>query len=428
MKKNAVLNNASWIVGGKIVQSLMSLVVGMLTARYLGPANYGLISYAAAVTAFFVPVMQLGLRSTLVQELITKPDQEGQTMGTALVMDLVSAVACIVGIMSFVSIANRGETDTIIVCVLYGTNLIFQALEMIQYWFQAKLLSKYTSVTSMAAYAVVSVYRIWLLVSGKNVYWFAISQAIDFLIISICLLMIYHYRGAPKLSFSFSRAGEMFRISKYYIVSSMMVTIFGHVDSIMLKLMVGDSAAGIYSATMTCATMTSFVFAAIIDSARPSILEAKKLDQGQFEYNMKRLASVVIWLSLVQCAGFTLFAELVVAILYGADYAGAVPALRVIIWYSTFSYLGSVRNIWILAEGKQKYLWIINLSGALGNVLLNWLLIPGMGVLGAALASLITQFFTNVVIGFLMKPLCEYNRLLLQGLNPRYMLQLLRRK
>ena len=60
-----------------------------------------------------------------------------------------------------------------------------------------------------------------------------------------------------------------------------------------------------------------------------------------------------------------------------------------------FSYLGSVRNVWMLAENKQKYLWIINLSGALGNVILNLILIPIMGVNGAAVASLCTQIFAK---------------------------------
>ena len=78
-----------------------------------------------------------------------------------------------------------------------------------------------------------------------------------------------------------------------------------------------------------------------------------------------------------------------------------------------------VRNIWILAENKQKYLWIINLSGALANVALNAVLIPSMGSDGAAWASLVTQMFTNVVTGFLIRPIRRNNRLMFQSLNPK---------
>lgn len=426
MTNRAVLKNASWIVGCKIIQSILGLVVGMQTARYLGPSNYGLISYAASVTAFFVPIMQLGLRSTLVQEFINKPEKEGQTLGTALVMNLISALACIVGIVAFTAIANRGERDTIVVCALYSVSLIFQALEMVQYWFQAKLLSKYTAIISVASYTAASAYKIYLLVTQKSVYWFAISQVIDYAIIAVGLIFIYIRKDNQKLTFSPERGREMFRFSKYYIVSSLMVTIFGHTDSIMLKLMLGEEATGFYTAAVTCATCTSFVFSALIDSMRPAILESKKRSQEDFERDMKRLISVIVWLSLAQSVAFTLLARFIVTILYGEAYLPTAEVLRVVIWYTTFSYLGAVRNVWILAEGKHTSLWIINLSGALGNVALNAVLIPLMGVSGAALASVVTQFFTNVVMGWIIAALRPYNKLLLKGLNPKYSLELVR--
>ena len=89
-------------------------------------------------------------------------------------------------------------------------------------------------------------------------------------------------------------------------------------------------------------------------------------------------------------------------------------------WY-VFSAMGLVRNVWILAEGKQKYLWAINLSGALINVVLNAILIPFMGANGAALASLATHFFSNFILGFILKPMRKNNELMLRGLNPKYL-------
>ena len=60
MIKNKIFHNISWIVGCRIVQAVISLVISMLTARYLGPGNYGLINYAASVVALVTPLMQLG--------------------------------------------------------------------------------------------------------------------------------------------------------------------------------------------------------------------------------------------------------------------------------------------------------------------------------------------------------------------------------
>ena len=139
------------------------------------------------------------------------------------------------------------------------------------------------------------------------------------------------------------------------------------------------------------------------------------------------LYSIIIYLSLAQSVAMTVLARLVIWILYGASYAPAAGALRIVVWYTTFSYIGSVRNIWILANNKQKYLWQINLSGALANVLLNWLLIPLMGIHGAALASLITQFFTNVVTGYILAPIRGNNAIMVRSIDPRILLEAIKR-
>ena len=147
MKANQVFQNAKWIIVCKIVQSLIQLVVGMLSARYLGPSNYGLLNYAASLLAFALPIMRLGLDSTLVSELVESPEKEGKIMGTSLVMNTCSSVLCIVGIIAFASATNWGDRVTIIVCGLYSISLFFGALETIQYWFQYKLMSKYSSIS-----------------------------------------------------------------------------------------------------------------------------------------------------------------------------------------------------------------------------------------------------------------------------------------
>lgn len=417
-KENKLIKNAMWIIGCRIVRAVLNVFVTMLTARCFGPSNYGLINYAASVVAFVAPVMMLGLDTTLVQEFVEKPEQKGCTLGTALGMNLLSALACMAGIAAFVAIANPGEKTTLIVCVLYSLNLPLQVLEMTQYWFQAELKSKYTSATMLLSYILVSLYKIYLLVTEKGVYWFAVSQAIDYFIISVVLLIIYHRIGGQKLRFSFRRGKEMLSRSRYYIISSLMITIFAQTDKIMLKMMVGDEAVGYYSAAVLCAGMTGFVFSAIIDSAKPIVWEARKKSKVLFERNMTMLYSVVIFLALAQSAVITVLAELVVLMLYGIEYLQSVQVLRIVVWYTTFSYLGAARTVWILGEEKHDLLWKVNLYGALANVLLNYLLIPTHGAAGAAIASLATQIFTNFLVGFMIPALRDTNKLIIRALNP----------
>ena len=424
--KNKVVKNASWIIACRIAQSVLALIIGMITARYLGPSDYGLLNYASSVIAFAVPLAQLGFKNILVEEIVSHPEREGKTLGTSLLFSMVAALFCTVGCIAFVLVANAGERDTLIVCALYGVSLVFQMTEMIQQWYQAKLLSKYTSVVSLCAYGAVSAYKIFLLVTGKSIYWFAVSHTLDFFIISVALIFLYKKLGTQKISFSFSLGKRLFSRSKYYIVSSMMVTLFTQTDKIMIKMMVGNEENGYYSTAVACAGMASFVFVAIIDSLRPVIFESKKVSHEKFEKNMTLLYSIIIYMGLAQSVVLTLLARPVVGILYGEAYLAAIPLLQIITWYSSFSYMGSIRNIWMLAEEKQKYLWIINLSGALLNVIENFVLISMFGVAGAAIASVLTQFFTNFLLCFLIKPIRPTVVLIVRALHPKILFNMIK--
>lgn len=427
MFSKKVLRNTKWIVICKAAQSILQMIIGMISARYLGPANYGLIGYAKSVTAFAFPLMRMGLDGTLVKELTDTPEQEGKIMGTALVMNLVSGLFCMVLVASFVFFANPGETVTLIVCILYSLSLLFQALELMQYWFQYKLESKYPSIVMLCAYVVVSVYKIYLLIAQKSVYWFALVNSIDYAIIGISLFCIYRRMGAQKLSFSFSMVKRLFSSGRYFILATMMVMIFQNTDHIMLKMMSGDAENGFYTAAITSVIVCQFLYTAIVDSMRPVILEAKKHDSAEYEKNVAKLYSVTTYMAIAQAIGFTLFARLIIQILYGQEYITAVPVLQIIVWQVSFSFMGTVRNILLLAEGMERIIWKLNLTGAILNAVINYLMIPRWGACGAACASLLTQIFTNFVLGFVVPELKENNRLLLKGLNPKLLREIFRR-
>ncbi len=420
MKSSAVFNNAKWIIINKIFQSVLQLFVGMLTARFLGPSNYGLINYAMSIASFFLPLMKLGLDATLVNELVCHPEREGEIMGTSVTLNVISALACMAAMFGFVAVANAGETTTILVCLLYSMVIFMTALEMFQYWFQYKLLSKYSSTIMLAAYILCSVYKIYILITQKSVYWFALSNSIDYGIIGVLLIVFYFRLSNSRLSFSFTLAKQLLRRSSPCIWAALMMVVFQNTDHVMLKFVSGNSENGYYSAAITTIGITQFVYTAIIDSFRPLIFSQKGIDDTAYKTNISRLYAITVYMALAQAAVFTVFARLIITILYGADFMPAASVMQILVWYYAFAFMGSVRNVWILAEGKQGLMWIINLSGVVVNIALNAVLIPYFGACGAAAASLTTQIFTNFILGFIMRPIRESKTLMLNGINPKF--------
>ena len=417
--KQRFLSNSSWIIGGKLFQMVLSLLISTITARYLGPSNYGLIGYAASFVAFFTPVCTLGLNSLMVNEIINNRDNTGAIVGTCIIMRIATSLLSVLGILAIVFFLNMNELDTVIVAALYSISLLFQSFDSINYYFQADMQSKYSTIATSIAYIVISIYKIVLLVLRKDIRYFAFSYTLDQFVIALLLLFIYKKKKGPNLAFSWALGKTLVYRSYHFILSGLMVAIYGQTDKIMLKGMLNSEAVGFYSTGVSVCNMWVFLLTAVIESARPLILEKRKENKDEYEKRLSMLYSAIIGLASLVAIIFTIFAEPIVLILYGKAYLPAANCLRVLTWATMFSYLGVSRSIWMVAEGKQKYEKRLAISGAICNVILNLILINLIGAIGASIATLVTQIFTNFVVGFFIKEIRPNSKLILKAFDLR---------
>ena len=398
LKKSKVLTNISWLVGGRIIQMLFSLVVGILTARYLGPGNYGLINYGSVYTGIFTSICSLGLNSIVVKELIDQPDKQGETLGTIIGLKFIASTLSLMAIFALSSIIDSGDTVTVQVVVLCSVGLVFQAFTIFDFWFQSRLQSKVSAIATMVAYII--------------------ATSIDYLCIAVILYAVYKKAGGPRLTFSVARAKKMLPQSYHFILSSLMVAIYGNTDKFMLKHMLqNQSEVGYYATAVSICSMWTFVLQAIIDSFYPTIMELHGTDFPKYRRRNVQLYAIVFYISLVASVGIMVLARPGIEILYGTSYLGAVTPLRIITWYTAFSYLGVARNAWMVCENKQKYLKHLYVSAAILNVIINFILIPSFGSAGAAMASLITQICTSIVLPFLIKPIRENAVMMIEAIT-----------
>lgn len=414
--KNKEAKNASWLIGGRIAQMLISLIVGILTARYLGPSNYGIVNYGAAYVAFFSSLSNLGINSVIIKNFVDHPNEQGETIGTTLLLRLVSGIISCVIIWGIVVIADAGEVTTIVVVVLCSLSLVFHIFETLNFWFQSQYRSKIVAIATLIAYAVSAIYRIILLITNRDVCWFAFSTSVDYIIYAMVMLLFYRKYHGPKLSFSVVKAKQLLGVSYHYILSGLMVAIYGYTDKIMLKQMMNEANVGYYSTATAICGMWVFVLQAVIDSMYPTILNLYKTSRESFERKNRQLYAVVFYASIFVGICFTLFGGVAVKVMYGESYTPAVKPLQIITWYTAFSYLGVARNAWIVCENKQHYLKYMYFSAAIINVGLNYVLIPSMGASGAALASLITQICTSIILPLVFKGMRRNSILMVQAI------------
>ncbi len=402
---SANVKNASWIIAGKLAQMLISMVVGLLTARYLGPDRYGTINYANSYIAFFTAICTLGINSILVKEILEKPNEQGEIIGTTLVLRFFSSVLSIVTIFAIVSVVDKDEPTTILVVLLCSLRLFFEIFDTFDYWFQARLQSKVPAVAKTMAILVVSLYKVLILILKKNILWFAIATSIDYVVYAIVLIFAYRKNDGQSLVYSGKRALQLLMRSYHFMLSGIAIAIYGYIDRLMIKQLLKNQDVGLYSAATNVSMMWTFILLAIIDSMRPTIMLLYEKNREQFYRRLTQLYSIIIYLSAFVSFFFFIFGYQIIDLLYGEKFISAASTLRIVTWSTAFAYLGVARNIWIICENKQKYLLKLYVLSAIVNIFFNYYLIPRCGIEGAAWTAVITQVSSSVVIPLFYKDL-----------------------
>lgn len=406
-KKNSILgkfiNNTGWMMFQRIYQMVIQLVVGSLSARYLGPSNYGLINYGSSIISFFLTISKLGMDSVVVAEMSRTPQKESSYLGTALLMRFTASLLSFFAIWGIVIVIEPGNTLLQIVTVLQAIAIIFQSTEVLYFWFQARLEMKYVTLTTMIALTVTAVWRVSLLANSAAVQWFALSSSISALVCGVCIVIFFAYKAKLKLSISLNDGRFLLLNSYHFIINGLAVTLYTQLDRIMLGKVVSNEAVGFYSAASTIAVMWEFVPTAIVNSARPLLVKLYDKNKDEFLKKFKLLLLGISVMGVAVGLAFTILAKPIIFILYGREYYSAVPALAILIWSTSFAMIGTARGVWIVAERKNKYVKYFTIIGAVINGMLNAMVIPIWGITGASITTLISQICVAIVTPYFYK-------------------------
>ncbi len=415
--KNPNVKNSLWIIGEQVFQMLLSLVVSILSARYLGPENYGTLNYTASIVTLFTSVATLGMESVVIKKMIEKPDSEGKYLGGCIGLRTISSVISTISIVIIISILNPDDTTKMAMALLQSLQLIFRSVHILDSWFQRHLKSRYVSIGKIIASILVSAYKILLLITSKSVMWFAINNSLSDLIIAVFLYFFYKRESQQKIEIKLSYGKDVLKDSYHFIISGLMVAIYGQMDKIMIGKALTDTEVGLYSVATGICGMWIFIPMAIINSYRPMIMELKHAgDEARYLLRLKQLYSGIIWLCFGVSIVICFVGGWVVHLMYGGAYDGAASALKIAIWFESFSMIGTARGIWIVSENKNKYVKYYLGCGVIVNLALNALLIPFWGIDGAAVATLATQITTSMIAPLFFKETRIHTKYVLESM------------
>ncbi len=398
----AALGNSGWLFADNILRLGVGLIVGVWIARYLGPQQFGLWSYVIAFMALFGAFATLGLDGIVVREVVKNPDQTDELLGSAFALKLIgSSVTFLIAIL-VISFMRSGETLTLWIAAISAASFIFQSVNVIGFYFQAIVQSRYTVYSATGAFVLMTLVKISLLVTSAPLISFVWAGLGEVAFSTLFLLIAYRSNRYKVWNWRYRGrvARELLRNGWPLMVSSLSIMIYMRIDQIMIGQMLGDREVGLYSAAVKINEAWGFIPTAIVSSLLPAIIEAKKKSEALYQERLQQLHDLMVWISLAVAVPLTILSDWVVLLLFGHAYEQAGVILAIHVWGGLFAALGVARGSWLLAENLQKYsFWYIG-AGAVVNIPGNFLLIPLYGIKGAAIATLFSQAVVAVVAPF----------------------------
>jgi len=414
-----ILNNIIWLFFDKFIRLGVGLFVGVWIARYLGPEQFGLLSYALAFVALFTAIANLGLNGIVVRDLVQDPSKAETTMGTSFVLSVLGGFSSFCLSVLAISFARPDDELVKFIVVLLSLLMVFKATDVVRYWFESQVQSKYVVWMENGVFLAMSAVKIGLILTSAPLTAFVWAILVESLIVAVGLLGIYAWRGGKLTAwrFRFARAKVLLTDSWPLILSGLAIMVYMRIDQIMLGQMLGDESVGIYSAAVRISEVWYFIPMIIVASVFPSIIAAKKQGEAQYYQRLQKLFNLIVMLSLSVAIPMTFLSNWVVTLLFGNAYQQSGSVLAIHIWAGIFVSLGVASGQWFLIEGLQRYSFYRTLLGAVVNVGLNLLMIPKFGVLGAAWATVISYAAAGLFSDVLQKKTRTIFKMKLRSLN-----------
>ena len=390
--------NTSWMMSEHFLRIIAGLFIGIWVARFLGPEQFGLYSYVLAFTAILGGFVKLGLDGIMVRELVNNPEKRDTYLGTAFWLKILGALI-ILGLMAVILPFTSNDASTNLFIFIIAAGLVFQSFEVVEFYFQSKVLAKIVSICKVIQLTLSSVIKIYLVLNKAELIWFVTVAAFDTLSLAVSYFVAYKIRSNPHFCkhFDLSIAKILLKDSWPLIISAIMIGLYMRIDQIMIKGMLGVYEVGIYSAAIKLSEAMLFIPTILSASLFPAILNAKKIDALVYAKRLLILYRLIVAIAIISAIVISFLSINIVTFLYGEDFASGSVVLVICMWANIFICLQITSAKWYIAENLQMIALIRNIAGLAANVATNYILIPIYGIEGAAFATL----FSYLISGYL---------------------------
>lgn len=387
-----ILHNTGWLLIDRVLRLGLGLLIYIWIARYLGPDKLGTLSYAIALTTLFGIIAKGGMDNILIREIVKEPESTGDILGTGFLLKLVGAVISLFLVLVCVRYLRPDDWLSFSLVATIGTGIIFQSLEVIRFWFESQVQSKYVVITGSLAFILVVGVKIALILLKAPLVAFAWAVLSEIVLAGFFLVAVYYYKGGRigVWCYTGSRARQLLKDGWPLILTAIIATVYLRIDQVMLGDMVDDHSVGLYSVAARISEVWYFLPTVIISSIFPSIVRSRNQDRTVYLERLRLLYEFLFMLAVLVALTITFCSDWIIQLFFGDSYKSASPILAIMIWAGVAVFMGGASYQYLVVENLTRNSFYRTLIGAVVNVALNLLWIPRYGATGAAYATLVS--------------------------------------
>lgn len=400
-KIQLIAKNIGVLSFSQIVSYLISFLFLMYTARYLGAEQFGILSFALAITGIFVVTADLGLNQVTVRELSRDKSLIGKYLGNIIIIKTILAMLTILLIVLTVNILHYPQ-KTVYAVYLISFYVIFGSFSGMFYsMFQANEKMEYQSIGQILESSLMLCGALIVISQEFGVLGFASTYLIVSGIILIYNITICFWKFIlPKIEINWN-------FWKYIIIealpfgfTSIFVMIYYYIDTVMLSILISNSneVIGWYSAAYRLILFLTFIPGAYFVSIFPVMSKFFKTSEKSLKFAFERSIKYMAFLGIPIAVGITFLAEKIILLVYGCSYIPAVLPLQILVWSVAFIFIDSALAYLFSSINKQKTVAKIMGIVAVFNIILNLVMIPLYSYIGASIVTLSSDMINLILM------------------------------
>jgi O-antigen/teichoic acid export membrane protein len=405
--KKKVFMNVFWAMLGKIVNMAAELFVGILVARYLGPENYGIMNYVISYVTIFSIIATFGLSNIEVRELSKSPEKKEAILGTCFgIRFIFTTIAYLLIVVSLFVFKTDTFTKTMI--LLYGISLYSTScFEVIRNYFTSIVKNEYVVKSEIARTLIGASIKIILLLIHAPLWAFIIAIAFDTVLVASGYVISYNRVVGRIRDWKYDKTIVRYFINQSFplLLSGAAIIVYQRIDQVMIGNMIDKQSVGYFATAGKFLNLILFLPTVLTQTVTPLIVKTRQNGtKEEYEYKSFQFISVVVWISIILAAIFSVLAYWMIYCTYGIQYLAAVPVLQVMAWKTVGMAISSSGGQLIIIEKIQKWAVFRNLAGCIVCIALNLILIPKYGVVGSAYVTIITLLVSGFLANYIIPP------------------------